>query len=205
MRAKLELEPKKRPTQERGLATYRALVEATALELERHGYEQLNVNHIARTAGAGVASLYEYFPGKHALIAAVVTDVLDAVIGELERGLEGVLVASLGAAVDQWIELMFKAVQKHGPLITVLVEEVPFLWQVPAVQQARARLYELSRAARSLYASVPEDQLEGLTYLMPVIVSNAVLDAVVRSPSAPGTAELSHALSQAVRRMLALE
>ncbi len=204
MRPKLELEPKKLPTQERGAATFQALITATARELERVGYEQLNVNHVARTAGVGIASLYEYFPGKHALVAAVVSEVVDAVIAEVGAGLDSALTSPQTDAVSRWIELMFASVQKRRRLIAVLVEEVPFLWQVPTVQQARARLLELSRAARALYSHVPSGHVDSITYLMPVIVSNAVIDAVVRPPAGLSAQQLSDAISHTIKRVLSL-
>jgi AcrR family transcriptional regulator len=53
---------RKRPTQARAQRTYRAIVEAGARVLERHGYEALTTNRVAELAGVGIASLYEYFP-----------------------------------------------------------------------------------------------------------------------------------------------
>ena len=70
-RAIPELAPRKRPTQARAQRTYRAIVEAGARVLERHGYEALTTNRVAELAGVGIASLYEYFPNKHALTAEV--------------------------------------------------------------------------------------------------------------------------------------
>jgi AcrR family transcriptional regulator len=72
VRAKFELSPKKQPSTPRGTQTYQALVTATARLLEHDGYEPLTTNHVARKAGVGIDSVYEYFPSKHALVAAVV-------------------------------------------------------------------------------------------------------------------------------------
>jgi AcrR family transcriptional regulator len=182
MRAKLVLSPKKQPVQSRAVLTYQAIVSATARILERKGYDAVSTNQVARTAGVGIASVYEYFPGKHALVAAVVTELVDAVIRELGEGLENALATSGEDAVERWISLMFTALEKRRRLATVLVEEVPFLWQVPAAQSARRRLHDLSRAARSLYSNVPDPHVEGMTYLMPIMISNAVIEAVVREP-----------------------
>jgi AcrR family transcriptional regulator len=202
MRAKLILLPKKQPVQERAVLTYRSIVSAAARVLERRGYEGLSTNQVARTAGVGIASVYEYFPGKHSLVAAVVTELIDAVIRELREGLDDVLAAGGGDAVEHWITLMFTAVEKRRRLVAVIVEEVPFLWQVPAAQAARERLYELSRAARSLYSNVSGPHVEGIAYLMPIMVSNAVIEAVIRPPTTLTPEGVRRALSQAVRKLL---
>ncbi len=62
----------KMPLQERSRATVDALVEATARILVREGFEKASTNRIAEVAGVSVGSLYQYFPSKEALVAAVI-------------------------------------------------------------------------------------------------------------------------------------
>ncbi|RKH70210.1 TetR/AcrR family transcriptional regulator [Corallococcus aberystwythensis] len=66
-----KLSPRKMPTQERSRATVDALVQATADILVRDGYAKLTTNRIAERAGVNVASLYQFFPSKEALVAEV--------------------------------------------------------------------------------------------------------------------------------------
>ena len=64
--------PRKRATQERARVTVDALVEATARILVRDGFDLASTNRIADDAGVSIGSLYQYFPSKEALVAAVV-------------------------------------------------------------------------------------------------------------------------------------
>jgi len=66
---KRKLSPRKTPIQERSRATVEALLEATADILVRRGYGALTTNAIAERAGVNIASLYQYFPGKEAIVA----------------------------------------------------------------------------------------------------------------------------------------
>src|SRR5215471_3223116 len=66
---KRRLSPRKTPRQERSLATVEAILEATADILVRDGYAKLTTNRIADRAGVNIASLYQYFPGKEAIVA----------------------------------------------------------------------------------------------------------------------------------------
>jgi len=66
---KRRLSPRKTPRQERSRATVEALLEATADILIREGYAKLTTNRIAARAGVNIASLYQYFPGKEAIVA----------------------------------------------------------------------------------------------------------------------------------------
>src|SRR5512136_2677879 len=69
--ARIRTAPRKAPSQQRSRATVDAIVDATARVLVRDGYDALSTNKVAQEAGVSVGSLYQYFPGKEALVAAV--------------------------------------------------------------------------------------------------------------------------------------
>lgn len=62
------LTPRKKPRQHRSRATVEAILEAAACILVREGYARATTNRIAERAGVNVASLYQYFPNKDALL-----------------------------------------------------------------------------------------------------------------------------------------
>ena len=64
--------PRKSASQERSRLTVDALLEATARILVKEGYDRASTNKIAAVAGVSIGSLYQYFPGKEALVAAVI-------------------------------------------------------------------------------------------------------------------------------------
>src|SRR5437899_6576406 len=72
MARKPPTKPRKNASQDRSGATVDALVEATARILVREGFEKASTNRIAEIAGVSVGSLYQYFPSKEALVAAVI-------------------------------------------------------------------------------------------------------------------------------------
>jgi AcrR family transcriptional regulator len=202
MREKLQLSPKKRPSTPRGEQTYRAVVTATARLLERDGYEALTTNHVAERAGVGIASVYEFFPSKHALVAAVVEHMVESVIADLTQSLEHAFEHG-SDPIAEWISGMFAAVAKRKRLYCVLVQEVPFFWQVPAVVAARENLQQLALRARSLRAAEPiSPHVEAMTYLVPIMVANAVVDSVIRPPQGLEPQALELALVHAVRRLV---
>ncbi|MFY8210340.1 MAG: TetR/AcrR family transcriptional regulator [Caulobacter sp.] len=59
------------PRQPRSEATVEAILEATFQLLEQGGVEALTTNHIAERAGVSVGTLYQYFEGKQAILAAL--------------------------------------------------------------------------------------------------------------------------------------
>lgn len=65
------LELRHAPRQSRSKATFEQILDATALLLESKGLEAINTNAIARAAGINVATLYQYFPNKQAVLLAL--------------------------------------------------------------------------------------------------------------------------------------
>lgn len=63
------LKLRKTPSQERAKVTVEAILEAGAYILIRDGWEKFTTNNVAERAGVNIASLYQYFPNKEAIVA----------------------------------------------------------------------------------------------------------------------------------------
>lgn len=61
------------------------LVEAAARILEQHGPGGFTTNAVAGRAGVSIGSLYQYFPGKEALIGALIVRETGQLIADWER------------------------------------------------------------------------------------------------------------------------
>lgn len=72
MRPKPTISPKKLPRQRRAIATVDALIEAATYILTREGVGGFTANKVAEKAGVNIASLYQYFPNKEALLFHIV-------------------------------------------------------------------------------------------------------------------------------------
>ena len=125
MARKPPTKPRKHASQERSRATVDALIEATARILVREGFDSASTNRIAEQAGVSVGSLYQYFPGKEALVAAVIARHKK----ELMRVARGVLAEVEGLPLKQAVRKMVTAGVKahsHDPkLHRVLAEQMP--------------------------------------------------------------------------------
>lgn len=64
--------PRKTPRQARAAVTVDAILDATAHILREGGLAGLTTNAIAERAGVSIGSLYQYFPGKEALLCALI-------------------------------------------------------------------------------------------------------------------------------------
>lgn len=66
-----ELDLRRTPLQARGQATFERILDATAQLLNEVGIESVTTNLIAKAAGVNVATLYQYFPNKQAVLLAL--------------------------------------------------------------------------------------------------------------------------------------
>jgi AcrR family transcriptional regulator len=120
-----KLSPRKAPNQERSRATVDALLQATADILVREGYAKLTTNRIAERAGVNIASLYQFFPSKDAILAEVsrrhVAEqrVATRAAFETHRG------SSLEALVRTMVSVSVAAHSVAPKLHHVLTEELP--------------------------------------------------------------------------------
>jgi AcrR family transcriptional regulator len=117
--------PRKQPRQERSRFTVEAILEAAAHILVRDGYAKLTTNRIADRAGVNVASLYQYFPGKEAIVAelqrrhgaAERAAARDALVVRQGQGLEETLRALIagGVAAHAVAPALHRAFAEHMP------------------------------------------------------------------------------------------
>tara|TARA_R110000868_G_scaffold72252_3_gene210875 strand:+ start:4879 stop:5511 length:633 start_codon:yes stop_codon:yes gene_type:complete len=66
------IEPRKAPRQARSNATVDAILEAAAHILREEGLVPFTTNAVAQRAGASIGSLYQYFPGKDAILTELI-------------------------------------------------------------------------------------------------------------------------------------
>ena len=71
MASKVRVNPRKSASQERSRLTVQAILDATARILVREGFDKASTNRIAEVAGVSIGSLYQYFPSKEAIVAAL--------------------------------------------------------------------------------------------------------------------------------------
>ncbi len=117
--------PRKRPRQTRSKATVDSILEATARVLVASGFDGLTTNAVAEQAGVSIGSLYQYFPNKEALVAAMIEHHLDTKNAMTMSELQRVATLPFAQAVRVMIELTIENYRKQPELKRVLIEQVP--------------------------------------------------------------------------------
>ncbi|MFV8751313.1 TetR/AcrR family transcriptional regulator [Nannocystaceae bacterium ST9] len=78
---------RKQPRQDRSKLTVDAILEATERVLASRGLEATTTTEVAEIAGVSVGTLYQYFPNKQALVAAVIEARLDRDLAAIDETL----------------------------------------------------------------------------------------------------------------------
>jgi AcrR family transcriptional regulator len=123
--AKMRTNPRKSASQKRSRLTVEAILDATARILIRDGFDKASTNRIATVAGVSVGSLYQYFPGKEAIVAALIErhnqEVMQAVQGELAEAVN----LPMEQAVRKLVAVAVRAHRIDPKLHRVLAEQIP--------------------------------------------------------------------------------
>jgi len=145
MARRLLTKVRKIASQQRSRATVDALVEATARILVKDGFDKASTNRIADVAGASVGSLYQYFPGKEALVAAVIErhqhEIMQTVRGELA----GVLDQPVEKAMRKLVAAAVKAHRVDPKLHRVLAEQIPRVGKLEKLERFNGENFTLFR------------------------------------------------------------
>jgi len=170
-------------SQERSRLTVDAIVEATARILVKEGYDRASTNRIASAAGVSIGSLYQYFPSKEAVVAALIERhteelfqvVLNAMLKVSERPIE------IGAR-----ELIAAAIDAHRvdpKLHRVLAEEVPRIGRLENIDAVEKRGRTLIRGYLEAHRSeIDVTDLDLAAFILATVVEALTHSAVLRRP-----------------------
>jgi AcrR family transcriptional regulator len=134
MARKPHTKPRKTASQRRSRATVDALLDATARILVREGFDKASTNRIAEVAGVSVGSLYQYFPSKEALVAAVIERHQQEILRTVRGELAGILDEPLERAIRGLVTVAIKAHRVDPRLHRVLAEQIPRVGQLENVE-----------------------------------------------------------------------
>ena len=137
--------PRKTASQERSRATVDALVEATAHILVKEGFDKASTNRIAEVAGVSVGSLYQYFPSKEALVAAVVERHQQEIMQTVRSELADISTQPVKKAIRALVAVAVKAHRVDPKLHRVLAEQIPRVGELEKLETFNRENFTLFR------------------------------------------------------------
>jgi AcrR family transcriptional regulator len=142
---KLRTNPRKSAAQERSRLTVNVILEATTRILIKEGYDRASTNKIAAAAGVSIGSLYQYFPSKEALVAAVSERHTREVFELMHKALIKVVARPVEVAAREFVSVAIDAHRVNPRLHRVLAEQVPRIGPLENVEAVNRDSYLLIR------------------------------------------------------------
>jgi AcrR family transcriptional regulator len=191
---------RRKPRQRRAQQTVKAILDAVVRILKRQGAHAVTTNHIAEVAGVSIGSVYQYFPDKRAIFAAL----HQRHIEEIDRLIETTLVenatSSLESLMRAMIDAMVEAHTGDPELYQALFTEV--LHRAKGAQDFPVRLHGAFRLAIASRAKERKTQrdLDRMAFVVAHMVDSLSHGTVLRRPS---SLSLAAAKEEALRAILA--
>ena len=187
MAPRLRTVPRKHATQARAQATVEIILKATARILVRDGYDHASANKIAIAAGVSIGSLYQYFPSKEALVAALVDRHIGEMIELVRKEIPILITLPLRPAIERAVRLMVAAHSVDPKLHKVLVEQGPRVGRLEHVERVEREMIGLAR----VYLEAKRDEisvtdLDLSAYIMVGMIESLTHAAVLTRPELLG-------------------
>lgn len=169
--------PRKHASQDRSRATVDTLVEATARILVKEGFDKASTNRIAEEAGVSVGSLYQYFPSKEALVAAVIVRHNEALMQTARGALAEVASLPIAKAVRRLVTVAIEAHRIDPKLHRVLAEQLPRTGMLEDVGIINREGYTLVRS----YLEAHRDEIRAVDLDMAAFVAVTSIEALTHT------------------------
>jgi AcrR family transcriptional regulator len=139
-------QPRKLPRQDRSRETVDALLEATAQVLVADGYDRASTNKIALKAGVSIGSLYQYFPNKESLVAALIERHYQDMAAICRQSIgEDVHQVSLQRLIRDTVQAMVAIHAVNPKLHALLQEQVPKVGKLKHLMELHLETREMVR------------------------------------------------------------
>ena len=183
MALKPDTNPRKSASQERSRSTVDTLLEATARVLIKEGYDKASTNRIAEVAGVSIGSLYQYFPGKEALVAAVIDRHTQEISEVTRKALVRAAALPIEAAAREFISVAIDAHRVNPKLHGVLAEQIPRVGRLENIEANVRDGYALVRGYLEAHRDeIDVADLDLAAFVVVTVVEALTHAAVLRRP-----------------------
>jgi AcrR family transcriptional regulator len=179
------LRPRKSPRQRRAQELVNAVLEAGSRILIARGYEQLSMQQVGRVAGVSPGSLYQYFPDKAALVAALVDRISERELAfHVERFEELPPGSTLEATLRHVIESVVAFQRQEGPLMRRCLDALAYLGRYPALAERTKGPIAFVRAIFERHrAEIAVDDLDLATHVIANAMHSLTHDGIAPRPA----------------------
>ena len=183
------------PRQTRSKMMVTTIIDAAARVLAEQGFSGTTTNRIAERAGISVGSLYQYFPSREAVVAAVAERYSERMKASLEALLVQTQSQDLKTSLHQLLRGITDAHGADPELSKIIATELPRLGDMAWRRDMAARGVAIADALLLAHAQELRDDLDVKSAAYVVAkASEAILVSITQSPQNENAAAIEQAL-----------
>lgn len=186
-----KLTPRRRPKQGRSRHTVDAILTAAQQVLLRSGLQGFNTNAVAKRAGVSIGSLYQFYPGKEAILAALVRDMRRDMLADLIAAQQSKNADDLSEVIGAMIDASLKH-HLRAPELTEILEQAET--QLPMDAETHALKSNMFQIVLRVFQHHAVDEAETVAQDV-IAMCHGMVDAAI----AAGERDFD-AISQRLRR-----
>ncbi|WP_369638996.1 TetR/AcrR family transcriptional regulator [Nocardia sp. JMUB6875] len=179
--------PRRTPQQDRSRAMVARIVDAGQRVLITHGYDGASTNRIAAEADISPGSLYQYFPNKDAVVAAVI----ERYTRDVTELVRAKVLSNIGrppeVSVPETISDLMDALGNDRELLRAVVEQTPRLSADGPVAAFEQQIAELARVTLSMgrYPVPEEVDADAAAWMLVRVVEHLTIRYLLDGPPIP--------------------
>jgi AcrR family transcriptional regulator len=179
---------RRRPVQARSREMVDRVLEAATRVLATRGYAGMSTNRVAEAAGVSVGSLYRYFADKDEIVRELRERSTADLLGDLTETMSRAVSLPTRDAIRQVLGSLVSGLQRHRPLMSALVNEVPLGAQSNVLPEVERQLAHFTRMFVATHAPhLDPAEADARIYLAMGVALSTCLRIALDPP--PGIAE----------------
>jgi AcrR family transcriptional regulator len=158
---------RKPATQSRARETIDAILEASSRIVNRQGLAGLTTNRVAEMAGVSIGSLYQYFPGRDAVLHALVQREFNRTVDAAVAHIESIdpATTTLEQAVSSIVDHVFQGQMERKPFYRQVLLSVLSIKHLRFTLENDTRVLAAVRGKLAAYSGVDAETLDDGTFV----------------------------------------
>jgi AcrR family transcriptional regulator len=166
----------------------------------KEGYDRASTNRIAEAAGVSIGSLYQYFPSKEALVAAVIDRHTQEVSEVTRNALVKAAARPIEVAAREFVALAIDAHRVNPKLHGVLAEQIPRVGRLENIEANVLEGYALVRGYLEAHRDeIDVADLDLAAFVLVTVVEALTHAAVLRRPDILADGKAPHFVDDVTR------
>lgn len=194
---------RKEPQQKRSQNTVAAIKQAAVLLMQEKGIRDVGTHEIAERAGVSIGSLYQYFPNREAILAAVYEDISIEFAATLRASIPALAHLPTEPMTRRTVTMLLAMYERHQLVLLQLTHEMPDLHLSEQAYSFRILAHGSTRAYLANRPDVRRERdLERKAFFLEQIIIGSITSYLRDKPPMISRAEFLRDLTRIVTAYL---